>query len=129
MCFILHLSHAYLYINVYNIYINEKQENKFKKEIEMKTQIMLGNAEWMDINEEKFNSFIEEAASFHNTSMEEIKNLLSSGKEVKFGTDWYEMIRIAPQPESKEKKEARLNAIDAIFSQAEKQERWDNEDY
>jgi len=95
----------------------------------MKTQIMLGNAEWMDINEEKFNSFIEEAASFHNTSMEEIKNLLSSGKEVKFGTDWYEMIRIAPQPESKEKKEARLNAIDAIFSQAEKQERWDNEDY
>lgn len=60
---------------------------------------------------------------------EKIYQALDDGRAIKYDQDWYAEIRKTPAPRSAETTQRINKSIQDVYDQAEKQERWDREEY
>ena len=59
-------------------------------------QRMLSNGRWSDDSRE--DEFVSEAATYNATTTDGAIAQLEAGQELRYGTDWYELIRYKPAP-------------------------------
>lgn len=116
---------------IYNAYKHEKEtKKKIPKQVKetkeklrekhdnlVKIQKRLSNANWVELDLEDFDSKINqimkmEAIRAKNkkinprfTSKEDVLKALEKGSELRYGSDWYESIRIKPKPISTKQQE------------------------
>ena len=59
-------------------------------------QRMLSNGRWSD--DSRVEEFVNRAAEFNGAMPDDITQQLEVGKELRYGTDWYQLIRNKPAP-------------------------------
>jgi len=81
-----------------------------------KYQMQRSNGTWRDISAESANNEINNVVKRESTTKQKIVNQLATGKHISTGEDWYDEMRIAPDPQHEQaRKETEISRYDELM--------------